>query len=248
MDGSATANVKGAWVEFSAAAPFDAAGFFISFGPAGISVADYLVDVGVGAAGSEQVILSNLLGSVANFNVGGEVFIPLPIKAGERVAVRLQSSDASLGVPVLMQLVAGDFFSQLGLGRATTYGADTTDSGGTVCDPGATANTKGAWTEIIAALTNPIKYLVVCVGTRNNGVINAANETLFDIGVGAAGSEQIIVADTYTYASTGMDMFLPCYFGKHVSVKAGERLAIRSQSTNTDATDRLADFVLIGFD
>lgn len=245
---SATANVKGSWVEFTPSAPFDAAGFYLSFGPGSINVADFLVDVGVGAAGSEQVILSNLLGSQCNFIVGGELFIPLPIKAGERIAVRIQSSDASLSVPVTIQLVAGDFFSQIGLGRATTYGADTTNSGGVACDPGAVANTKGSWAEISAALTNPIKYLLVCVGNRNNGVIGSANEMLFDLGVGAPGSEQVIAPDTYTYASTATDMFQPCYFGKHLSIAAGQRLAVRAQSTNTDATDRLADFVVIGFD
>lgn len=248
MTGGSPANTKGTWVELVASCPFDAAGFFLSFSGGSTNTHDVLLDVGVGAAGSEQVILENFLNSLSGFaSPRHNVFVPLPVKAGARVAVRTQSTTNNGPCGVALQFVAGDFFSQLGLGRATTYGAATADSGGTEVDPGGTANTKGAYAQIVAATTNPIRYMVVCVGSRNNGVYASAR-SLMDIAVGAAASEQVLIDDLFMVVSDSTDLHEPASFGLPVSVAAGQRLAARAQTSITDATDRLRDIVIIGFD
>lgn len=246
---AAGANTKGSWVQVSASAPFDACGFYLQFGGFGVASQDVLLDIGVGAAASEQVILSNLPISVGSGFVAAQAspFVPLAIKAGQRIAARTQSSDASGGVEVGLQLCAGDFFSQIGLGRATTYGANTADSGGVSVDPGAVANTKGAWSQITASTTNPIRYMLICVGSQNNAVITSSNN-LLDVGVGAAASEQVIVDDISLVGNGGPDLYEPGIVGRAVSVAAGQRLAARKQCSITDATDRLNDIVIIGFD
>lgn len=243
------AHTKGSWVQLSASCPFNAHGFFLSFSGGNTNTHDILVDVGVGGAGSEQVILSNFLNSLSGFiSAKHSIFIPLPIKEGERISVRFQSSTASATCAIGLQLVAGDFFSQIGLGRATTYGANTADSGGTEIDPGGVAHTKGAWAQISAAVTNPIRYMVVCNGSRANGVYDASGTCLMDIGVGGAGSEQLLIDDIFLVITSGGDLFEPGSFARPANVAAGQRLAARAQTGVTDATDRLRDIVIIGFD
>lgn len=244
-----TANTKGSYAQIVASCPFDAAGFYLHFGGGNTGTHDTLWDIAVGAAGSEQIILADFQVSVSGFtSAKTQVFVPLRIKAGERIAVRLQSTTASATLGIGIQLVAGDFFSEVGLGRATTYGAVTADSGGTQVDSGATAHTKGAWTEIVASLTNPIRYMIVCVGSRANGVYDTSGAALHDIGVGAAASEQVLVDDLHTVVVSVMDLHDPGAFGRPVSVAAGQRLSARAQTGVTDANDRLRDIVIIGFD
>lgn len=246
---AAGANTKGSWVEVSASAPFDACGFYLQFGGFAVTTQDLLLDIGVGAGGSEQVILSNLPISVGTGFVATAVqpFIPLAIKAGQRIAARIQSSAASGGVELGLHLSAGDFFSQLGLGRATTYGANTADSGGVSVDPGGVINTKGAWSEISASITNPIRYMLICVGSQANAVISSSNN-LLDIGVGAAAAEQVVINNIALIGSGGPDLYEPGIVAMFVSVAAGQRLSARKQCTITDATDRLNDIVIVGFD
>ncbi len=61
----------------------------------------WLVDVAVGPAASEQIILPNLALSGINFNSNAQVlnsampYLPLPIAAGNRIAVRAQCSTAT---------------------------------------------------------------------------------------------------------------------------------------------------------
>lgn len=244
------ANTKGSYTQIVASCPFDAAGFFLSFGGSNnTNVFDSLVDVAVGGAGSEQVILSNYLVSVSGFVAAKmSVFVPLKIAAGQRIAVRHQATTAGATLGIGIQIAAGDFFSDLTLGRATTYGADTSDSGGTQVDPGGIANTKGAWAQIVASTTNPSRYIIICVGSRANGVYDASSTSLMDIGVGAAASEQVLVDDLFAFVTGATDVYDTGAHARSVSVAAGQRLAARAQGSVTDATDRLRDIVVIGFD
>ena len=87
-------NTKGSWAELAAATAL--AGDLLIVQPGACSAAaDYLVDIGIGAAGSEQTIVSNLFirGDSSNDCVSTAMTLPLPIAipAGTRLAVRAQS-------------------------------------------------------------------------------------------------------------------------------------------------------------
>jgi hypothetical protein len=69
-----------------------------------------------------------------------------------------------------------------------------------------------------------------------------------DIGVGSAGSEQVLLGDMDLSASAGSDSIGPMAIGVPVRIPAGTRLAVRAQSNITDATDRLFDAMLLGVD
>jgi hypothetical protein len=67
----------------------------------------HLVDIAVGAAASEQVILPNILVSVGSGSAlpNDLVYLPMAVKAGQRIAARCQSATASAAMTVGVYLV-----------------------------------------------------------------------------------------------------------------------------------------------
>lgn len=248
----ASANTKGAWQQITAATDKDWDGFHVQV-LVGQGTLDVLIDIGIGAAASEQVILENVLISSPNVGAGdgytaAHFYVPLPVKAGTRVAGRYQTSSTTNDeVFVLLEGAAGDSFSALSLGRATTYGASTADSGGTSVDCGGSINTKGAWSQLSAAIANPIRHALVCFGNQaNNARTNVS--FLVDVGVGAAAAEVVVVPNMYVRARQFDDLLVPPFAERSMTAQSGQRLAARAQCQTADATDRLVDVVVIGFD
>ncbi len=250
---AATANVKGAWTELISAVnnTVDAQTIYINIRSSSVANVDYLVDIGVGEAGAEQVVVANVQASASvggTIFFGGGVWIPLVIPRGVRVAARCQCTTLSATCRVQVGLQAGGWLLSPGPGRVSTYGANTADSGGVSVDPGATINTKGAWSQIVASATNPLRALVACIGNQLNGV-RIAGDYLVDIGVGGAGSEQIIIPDLHVEDSSNSDTIVPSVLGPFaVDIPATTRLAARAQCSHADATDRLFDITLYGVD
>lgn len=244
----ATSNTKGAWVEIVASAPFDVGALLmtINFGGA---VYDYLLDIGIGAAGSEQVLFPDLLLSGRVVPTGGlpqkTLTLPLRIPAGSRIAIRQQSStNTSSNVMIAVHLLPASWFGESAR-VVTAYGVNAADSGATSVDPGATANTKGAWSQISAATVRDHRGLLMAVGNQVNTVQTAAF-FMYDIGVGAAGSEQVLVPNLHHYFAAN-ETIAPAYNYLPVRVPVGSRLAVRAQCSITDAVDRLSDVALYGF-
>lgn len=244
----AGSNTKGSWVEIIAATTYVADGLLIimSLGTAGVN---HLVDIGIGAVGSEQVIIPNLLVAPWQTNICIAYPIPTGIPAGTRIAARSQSG-ASGGqtIYVTISLVSQGFLPSAPLHRVTAYGAATADSGGTSVDPGGVANTKNSYSQINGVTTNPIRALLVAIGGANNSA-RATCYWLVDVAIGAAASEQIIIPDLALGAHLTGDNVLPGVLGPFfIDIPAGVRLAARAQCNIIDATDRLFDIVLYGID
>jgi hypothetical protein len=240
-----SAHTKGSWVELIASTAYNMSGFILQLDFAANSTnRDMLVDIGIGGSGSEQVLIENIL---ASFDLGSShtYDFRLPIRAGTRIAARCQSNAARpVGVQICPKYTG--FYQMPGYGRATTYGANTTDSGGVQIDPGGTINTKGSYSEITAATTNRIRGLHACFGTQFNADMTTGS-FLVDIAVGAGGSEQNIIENMHVAASNGET--LDAMGGVlDVNIPAGTRLSARCQSSINDATDRLIDIVIIGVD
>jgi hypothetical protein len=127
----------------------------------------------------------------------------------------------------------------------TSYGATTADSGGISVDPGGVANTKGEYSEITAATTSPIDWLVVAIGNAND-TARITNQMLLDIAIGAAASEQIIVPDLDVVVASAGDNIFPLFSNMPMSMPTGVRIAARLQSTSTTVGDRLLDVAAYG--
>lgn len=247
------ANVKGAWVELTPASPIQADGLLVVIS-GGLGVGDSLSDIALGAAGAETIIAPNLFASqvryVGGLDIGSGSFyyLPIAIPAGTRIAAR-QQNRSNVAIYMTVTLVRQSGLASQGLGTVSAYGAVTANSGGTSIDPGAVANTKGAWTELTAATAADIHALALALGGQHNAARTGAG-WLLDVGIGAAGAEVVLLPDL-SFSSSNVfnnigglwpSLFgpIPCY------IPAGTRIAARAQCSTTDATDRIFDLIAYG--
>jgi hypothetical protein len=244
---SGSANVKGGWVELISSTPYFGTLYMTHQATNSLSK-DSLFDLGIGAAGSELIIVNNLLFSSlggASYTGGQLYSLPLSVPSGARIAVRVQSSASS----VLHNVSAGiigvsDMRNGICFQSCATYGAVTEDSGGTSIDPGGSANTKGAWVELTSATTSYTQGFFLAFGNKCNAARADASMAI-DVGVGAAGLERPIVQNFIIQAGSAMDSITPRvspFF--YVGIPTGTRISARSACSITDATDRLIDIVL----
>lgn len=239
LSNSGTAHVKGGYSQLVASSPFDATGFILYVvDNAALTGRSYLIDIAVGAAASEQVIVPNLLvdSAAAAARVLGAVWIPLPIPSGSRISARMQNSSTTGTVAVGVVLMAGGLYGMPTGGRMSALGADTATSNGVAIDPGAVAHTKGSYSQLTASTTHDIRALILAVGSNKN-TAGTTNKWLVDIAIGAAASEQVLISNLLMIAGT--DHPEPSLFGAIPCViPVGTRVSVRAQCSITDATDR----------
>jgi hypothetical protein len=97
LTASATVNTKGSYVELIASTPFYADAFYVGIRPSGTTVT-FLVDLAVGASGSEQIILPDIFSRSSSATAAtpfSMFYVPIHIKDGQRIAARCQSATAS---------------------------------------------------------------------------------------------------------------------------------------------------------
>jgi hypothetical protein len=247
VTGSATLNTKGAYTQLTAATAREAQGFYLHIG-SDFNVGDCLFDVAVGAAGSEQVIVSNIKFSRPNDTYSAWYYFPVRIPAGSRVACRIQATSASIQVWPNIYLLPSSPMWPAGFGRCTTYGANTATSGGTSVDGGGTINTKGAYSQIVAATTSPMRAFAVGIGPANDFARVVAAFS-FDIAIGAAASEQIILADMTVFQAQSADHIPVMQIGPFpCDIPTGTRLAARCSASTITAGDRANDIIIYGMD
>jgi len=247
---AAGANTKGAWTEFVTSLDFDISGIYL-FPWSGTYAADFLFDIGIGAGGSEVVAVENLLFTWFNtsmLRIPAHIFIPIRIPAGTRVALRTQSTYVGVNSLTLSAIFfGGPFVCPQPFSVATTFGANTADSGGTSVDPGASAGVKGSYVEFSAATPRDARALLLMTGAQRNHIRSNAR-WLMDISVGAAASEEIVIPDIQIGANGTINYILPAALPLFpVSIPAGSRLVVRASCDINDASDRLFDLVICGF-
>lgn len=238
------ASTEGSWAELIASTTFDITELRLQILPQNTFRA-YLIDIGIGAGGSEVVLVPNLYVDWTQ-GIGTVVHLNLSIPAGTRIAARCQCDSASSIVRVAGQVIGKGFLPSSPLAKFTAYGVDTGTSLGTVIDPGGVAHTKGAWSEITASTTSDIRQLTVSIGINANAA-PANGEFLFDIAIGAGGSEQVLLPNLGIWATGTGDYFTPVFYPSiDINIPTETRIAGRAQSTITDATDRLFTIGLVG--
>jgi len=231
-------HTKGSWVEVCSALDVNCCGVLVHSATWQERV---LWDLGIGASGNEQVILANAGGQANQDLYRPNIhFYPIAIPKGARVAVRSQANSASSDSFWTFYFIPANFgFS--GFGRAATAGADTSNSSGQLVNPGTTANTKGAYTEITSSLEMDCKWINLFLA-RLVGGTEDDNSWLVDIAIGAAGNEEIILPDLYMFLNRfGNSYYYNRHWGPRVfempfSIPVGTRIAARAQST-TIVTD-----------
>jgi hypothetical protein len=238
---SGAANTKGSYAQLIATTTQRMDGFWFHW--MSITNTDGLVDVAIGASGSEALVVENM--AIASANACDSVWVPLEIPKGVRVAVRWQAVTASSTIHVGLSALLGGFRTPRAFQRAATFGANTATSRGVSVDAGGTANTFGAWTEIVAATAFPLRALYV--GHQRTGDFTQIVQVLLDIGYGAAGGEITLIHQLMGYNDGTDNRKTPT--GTHpVHVPAGSRLVARLRAdNNANNANRRASVSLIGF-
>lgn len=250
---STSAHTKGSWTEILTSTDVDSEVLVLHWYPTDDSVY-YLMDIAVGAASSEQVIIENLF--VAGYTTtfggysGGHIVLPFKLAAGTRLSARIQAHSAGTqNVRVSASVFALGVFPSIGFGRCTTYGADTANTNGVQCDAAGTAHTFGSWTQIDASCANRIRELFVCAASFDNTKTDAYYQ--IEIGVGGAGSEVVLIPAPMLHARSDatLDATSQVVFGPFpVDVPAGTRLSARVKSSITTVNERDVDVILYGLD
>lgn len=225
---SGSANAKGSWFEYYAATPHESFGLwlYVTERDALANNIGYRVDVGIGALGSEIVIVPDIGIMRGGGNVGIQLFIPIYIPRGVRVSVRLQAGFSSEQLRIGLGLCAFPLLHYGVYSHADAYGLGG-GSDGTNVAPNATSNTKGAYQELVASTSHAIKHLIVCV---NGDGQSGDQHWLFDLAVGAVASEIVIASNLAAIRTSLTDTPYPAIFNIPVSIPAGTRIAARCQA------------------
>ena len=222
---SGGANAKGSFIQLVAATAAPACGFWITAWPSGTG--RFLIDIALGAAASEVVIVPDILFS-ASVSQGAlsRLFIPIPIPAGTRISARSQCSNATQIARVMVQLMHSvSDGGGAGGGRMRAYGITAASTDGVSVDPGGTPNTKGAWTQIVASTTRRIRRLYVCIA--HTGGVGGLRNWLLDIGVGAGAAEVVAIPDIAIIGETNAAMLLPSVAWFDREIPAATRISAR---------------------
>jgi hypothetical protein len=244
---SGATNTKGSWTQLSASLPGDIVGVWLNFQAP--NSYRYFLDLAVGA-GYTVVINDLYLVTRANMGVPG-VFLPLALPAGEPLYARVSSASATRTVSVAANFVLASCNTSRPYARGVTLGATVASTSGVTIDPGASANTKGAWTQIANPTGYTIRSLLIAVG-QGYDTYPAAYGTqgwLIDVGVGSAGSEVVLIPNLPACSDSSSDTINQHWYGPFdVTIPAASRIAIRCQCSVNTANVRLLRFTVTGFD
>lgn len=188
---SGTTHTKGSYAQLIASTSRPSYGITIVIHNVGVAStnARMLVDIAIGAAASEQVIIPNLLaGNASAWNAasnGGTCYhFPIAIPSGVRISARCQASTASDTCNIIVWLHQARTAPGLWVGqRVTAYGVNTGTSTGTAHTPGST-NSYATATQITSSTTNPIRYMQVGIDLASD-TTGTSMRGMFRIGLGA---------------------------------------------------------------
>lgn len=212
------------------------------------AAASFLIDIAIGAASSEQIIINNLFHQIpaatTQYHAKSYLF-PVRIPAGVRLSARCQSSTGSTTMDIAVQTISSPISAPPGMTLVETIGADTTNTRGTTLDTGATANTD-VIAQLTAATTQPYRWMCLAVGNRTDEAWGGERNFLIDIVTGAGGSEVEVIGDLLCTGAANVDHPTPGAFSFPVAIANGARVAARARCSNNTAGDRVLDIIAYG--
>jgi len=243
---SGSANTKGSYTQIVASSTFQSNAAFvnlIALLPSASAPGNNLLDIATGAGGSEVVVVPNIMFEMDSATSGTALFskgsftAPLGIASSTRIAARSQSSSSTIQVEFSLTLVAAGGVS--GITTFTNDGANTGTSGGVSIDPGGTANTKGAYSQITASTTAVAQWIAVLLIHGSTTATSA--RWMVDLATGAAASEVVLIPDL---APSLGDTSNNVTFGAGAwpfltYIASSTRIAARASCSTNAATSRL---------
>lgn len=246
------ANAKGAYVQIKASTGFQYNAIQVQLDTDGGGGQTFLVDIAFGGAGSEVVIIPNILidSARAVHQNMVDLIIPIQIPAGTRLAARCQEVGGAGTRDVIVTLIGragGANYPQPSGGLIVNYGAITASTNGVLVDSGAVANAYGAWTEISAATSRDHSGIIAVLGSNKQTSTLVDTNYFFQIGVGGSGSE-VAIAEFASATSSALNRFHVNTFDVAAQIPSGTRLAMRAKCVASGAAAaRNSTAVILGY-
>ena len=187
---------------------------------------DSLVNIKVGAAGSEQTIIENLFaGWVTGPNNYIQYEFPIRIPAGSRISATHRSVRTATNVYCLIELYGGgDGLHWVGTG-VESVGEATASSGGVAVTPGTTS--EGTLTSMG---TNTYDWgFVVPWASCNPDTTLIADILSFDLASGSTTGDLIPGLEDFFTTSNASEFYVDSPLGRYCHIPAGTTLYLRSQ-------------------
>lgn len=193
------------------------------------------IDIAIGPAGSESIIIPSLLhGPVAAYTAlehGSWYFFPIRIPSGSRIAVRNTTNGGTDTLAVNLQLVqmpmdpssykTVSFVDAIGLSLPT----------GTSVVPGTTS--EGSWT-LLGATERKVWWWQLFAKIVTSDTTHTANTIHLDLAVGDASNKHIIMSDVVMTTTTAEAMgLMPEFFGIEWVAPAGTNVYARAQASGS---------------
>lgn len=224
-----TTNVKSAWQQMIASTSATSAVMLIL--PQNIAVTSTdtsaLVEIGVGASGSESVIVPNIACG-GYTSASWPIYVPIRVPSGSRVSFRAQSIQATKSVQCRVHLLSALNGDRLPT-SVDTIGTSTATSTGI-----ALSGSSGTYVEVTSATTRD--YQALCVVPSSSATAGNNGSWRLQLGVGAAGSEVEIGAchaeqsSSSTVSNAGA--YTPIWNVFSQFIPTGTRIAIKHNITS----------------
>ncbi len=235
LTANGSANTMGSWAQLGTSGATgnttsEYFGFLFSWRI--VSTADFLIDIGIGAGGAQQVIVNNIYvpNRIASGIVNQSVYFPVYIPNGASVWARCQASTGSSTIFAMLTGITGGAAMFPPYRGAFLIGAQAGSSRATNFDPGSVAGTQSSWSQLAADTTwssvSRVINAIMPMWGSNGTTTKVAAGILSDIGIGAAASEQPIIINLQKRLSSNavtslIDGPFPC------SIPAGSRTSLR---------------------
>lgn len=240
-----TSNTKGTYAVLFASTPYDSYGmvFQVSQSFAAASARHMLLDIAVGAAASEQVVVPDIpVGSANQISNGSpQYYLPIFIPKGSRVTARVQAAVLTQAVTVNAMLLGGASLPNIfTFQESVSIGTTVADSKATPLLVGS-SGTFSAWTSIGATLAHDLRAYVVCIQGDTGDTAWADNTVHLEVGYGS-----VAISTMHSFAISSAEGVLATWPVMPVwcRVPAGTQMQIRATSGTTGDT---LQFALMGF-
>lgn len=224
-----TAHTKGAWTEIIASNASLTSALFVQVSDVFVSAANTatLIDVGIGASGSETAIAENIaVGSAGPYH-GTQFVLPVQVASGARISVRSQAVIASDTASITIGSFAFGDASAVPT-TVDVLGTFTASSDGTAIG--------SSYTEVVASTAQAYEAIVAIPSLSGTYFAAGTFACTLSVASGASGSETEIAAQTYV-GSSGEYVFSQANMAQidKLTIPAGTRLsAKRDNGANID--------------